>query len=58
MVYVSIRELKNGASEVIRAVREEQARYVVTLHGRPVAIHRNRPDHRAPGNFAPPAADR
>lgn len=38
MVYVGVRELKNDASEVIRAVREEQAKYIVTYHGRPVAI--------------------
>lgn len=38
MLYVGIRELKNDASEVIRAVREEQARYIVTYHGRPVAV--------------------
>lgn len=35
---VGIRELKNDASEVIRAVREERVEYVVTYHGRPVAI--------------------
>lgn len=38
MVYVGVRELKNDTSEVIRAVREEQAKYIVTYHGRPVAI--------------------
>lgn len=38
MVYVGVRELKNDASEVIRAVREERAKYIVTYHGRPVAI--------------------
>lgn len=38
MNYVGVRELKNDASEVIRAVREEHARYIVTFHGRPVAI--------------------
>jgi prevent-host-death family protein len=38
MPRVGIRELKNDASEIIRAVREERAEYVVTLRGRPVAF--------------------
>ncbi len=38
MPQVGIRELKNEASEIIRAVREERAEYVVTLRGRPVAL--------------------
>ena len=38
MPQVGIRELKNEASEIIRAVREERAEYVVTLRGRPVAV--------------------
>lgn len=33
-----MRELKNVASDVIRAVREERAEYVVTYRGRPVAV--------------------
>lgn len=40
MQYVGVRELKNEASEVIRAVREEQAEYIVTFRGRPVAVIR------------------
>lgn len=35
---VGVRELKNEASEIIRAVREEQAEYVVTYRGQPVAV--------------------
>lgn len=35
---VGVRELKNGASEIIRTVREEQAEYVVTYRGQPVAV--------------------
>jgi prevent-host-death family protein len=35
---VGIRELKNDASEVIRAVREERAEYIVTFRGEPVAV--------------------
>lgn len=35
---VGIRDLKNDAPEIIRAVREEQVEYVVTLRGRPVAV--------------------
>ncbi len=38
MPQVGIRELKNEASEIIRAVREDRAEYVVTLRGRPVAL--------------------
>jgi prevent-host-death family protein len=30
--------LKNRATEILRAVREERAEYVVTFHGRPVAM--------------------
>ena len=35
---VGVRELKSEASDVIRAVREERAEYVVTFRGRPVAV--------------------
>ena len=38
MPRVGVRELKNRASEVLRAVREEGAQYLITRHGRPVAI--------------------
>lgn len=38
MPQVGIRELKNETSEIIRAVREEQAEYIVTFHGQPVAV--------------------
>lgn len=38
MPNVGVRELKNNASEVIRAVREERAEYVITYRGRPVAV--------------------
>jgi prevent-host-death family protein len=34
---VGIRELKNRASEIVRAVREERAEYVITYRGQPVA---------------------
>jgi len=33
-----VRELKNQATEIIRDVRETRAEYVVTYHGRPVAV--------------------
>lgn len=39
-VNIGVRELKNHASRVIRAVREEMAEYVVTLRGEPVAVLR------------------
>ena len=35
---IGIRELKSRASEVVRAVKEERARYVVTQRGKPVAV--------------------
>jgi prevent-host-death family protein len=37
---IGVRELRNHASRVIRAVREEMAEYVVTLRGEPVAVLR------------------
>jgi prevent-host-death family protein len=38
MPEIGIRELKNQASEIVRAVREERAEYVITLRGKPVAM--------------------
>ena len=38
MPRVGVRELKNQATEIIRDVRENRAEYVVTFHGRPVAV--------------------
>lgn len=38
MAWVGVRELKNRATEILSAVREDQAEYVVTYHGRPVAV--------------------
>jgi prevent-host-death family protein len=35
---VGVRELKTHASEIIREVREERARYVITYRGRPVGM--------------------
>ena len=40
MPKVGIRELKNDASEILRAVREEQVEYIVTYRGEPVATIR------------------
>lgn len=37
---IGVRELKNQTSRVLKAVREEMAEYVVTLHGKPVAVLR------------------
>lgn len=36
MTEIGVRELKTRASEIIRAMREERARYVVTYRGHPV----------------------
>ncbi len=37
MPEVGVRELKAKTSEILRAIRERRARYVVTYRGRPVA---------------------
>ena len=37
---IGIRQLKNDASEIIRAVREDKVEYVVTHCGHPVAVIR------------------
>jgi prevent-host-death family protein len=37
---ISIRELKNDTSRIVRTVREEMAEYVITVHGKPVAVLR------------------
>jgi prevent-host-death family protein len=38
MSLIGVRELREQTSEVIRRVREEQAEYVITYNGRPVAV--------------------
>lgn len=38
MEKIGIRELKARASEVVRAVKERRARYVITQRGQPVAV--------------------
>ena len=35
---VGIRELKSRASELVRAVKEDRARYVITQRGKPAAL--------------------
>lgn len=35
---IGIRELKSRASEVVRAVKEDRARYVITQRGKPAAV--------------------
>ena len=35
---IGIRELKTRASEVVRAVKERRARYIITRHGKPAAL--------------------
>lgn len=35
---IGVRELRDGATQVLRSVREEGARYVVTVHGKPAAV--------------------
>lgn len=38
MPEIGIRELKAQASEIVRAVREERAEYIITHRGKPVAM--------------------
>jgi prevent-host-death family protein len=38
MPNVGVKELKDQATEILRNVREEQVQYIVTYHGRPVAV--------------------
>jgi len=40
MKEIDVRELKSQLTNVVRTVREEQAEYTVTVHGRPVAVLR------------------
>jgi prevent-host-death family protein len=40
MPEIGVRQLKNEASEIIRLVREQNAEYVITLRGEPVAVLR------------------
>jgi prevent-host-death family protein len=47
---IGIRELKSRASEVVRAVKEERARYIITQRGKPAAII-------VPLDAAPPERD-
>lgn len=37
---IGVRELKNKATQVVRAVREQAAEYIVTVDGQPVAVLR------------------
>lgn len=38
MAEIGVRDLKIRASEIIRAVREQRARYVITYRGHPVGV--------------------
>jgi prevent-host-death family protein len=38
MPSIGVRELKVQASEIVRQVREQQAQYVITYRGEPVAV--------------------
>ncbi len=38
MAEIGVRKLKTNASEIVRTVRDERARYVITQRGRPVAV--------------------
>jgi len=38
MPQIGIRELKTHTSEIMRQVRDEQARYIITYHGQPIGL--------------------
>ena len=38
MEEIGVRELKARASEIVRAVRDRRARYLITYRGRPVGV--------------------
>lgn len=38
MAEIGVRELKARASEIVRAVRDSRARYLVTYRGKPVGV--------------------
>jgi prevent-host-death family protein len=38
MPEIGVRELKTHASEIIRRVREQRMRYIITYRGRPVGL--------------------
>ena len=38
MAEIGVRELKVHASEIVRAVRDQRAHYLVTYRGRPVGV--------------------
>lgn len=38
MATIGVRQLKNQATEILREVREQQAEYIVTYRGKPVAM--------------------
>lgn len=37
---IGVRQLKNEATQIVRAVREENAQFVITVNGQPVATLR------------------
>lgn len=37
---IGVRQLKNEATQIVRAVRDEHAQYVITVNGAPVATLR------------------
>jgi prevent-host-death family protein len=38
MAKVGVKELKNQATEILRAVREEGTEYIITYRGEPIAV--------------------
>lgn len=41
---IGVRDLKNRASEIVREVHDNDAEYIVTLRGEPVAVLRPLPE--------------
>lgn len=40
MLKIGVRALKNQLTQIVRAVHEEYAEYVITVYGKPVAVLR------------------
>ena len=46
---IGVRQLKNQATQIVRAVRDEHAQYVITVNGQPIATLRHYSDRDVAG---------
>lgn len=53
---IGVRQLKNEATQVVRAVREEHAQFIITVNGQPVATLRPYSDRDIAGVHRPQVA--